>query len=262
MNNKMFLLLLVVSTMIFSCSKDEVSEDLEVSEVNLLIKESKNTREESRIQEITHNYNYYEDRFSVIYTFDNETDEIIDVSGDVERAEQLFANEESGPNEFLYEDYEENDTTINIRLFNTTEELNDYAGISQEVNSTNRVACVDVDNNNNYGSDFYYYQHKNYGVEMIGMRRTFKSYYQDTWVGSAYNDQLTSFIAFRRPGFRRVFVGLRQHACFGGKNATFISTNTIMAVPNLKHLYTGPWWWSRSWNDYVSSTYGGADTAL
>jgi len=250
MNNKMFLFLLTISTMIFSCSKDEVSEDLTVSEFNLLIEEPDNSREESRTQEIIHNYNYYEDSFSVVYTFDNETDEIINVSGDIERAEQLFANEESGPNEFLYENFEENDTTINIRLFNTTEELNEYTGISQERNNTNRVACVDVNNNNNRGSDFYYYQHKNYDTEMTGMRRTFKEYYQDTWIGHVYNDELTSFIAYRRPGFRRVFVGLRQHACFGGKNATFISTNTYMAVPNLKHLYTGPWWSWRTWNDF------------
>jgi hypothetical protein len=264
MNYKKGFFLLIIFSVMFSCSQDEISEDVMVSKADLLIEQATNSRVVEGIREVTHNYNYYGEEFSVIYSFDDEINEVVNISGDLEMAETIFGTEETSPQGVLYEDIQEDSATINIRLFNKAEELDIYAALnidySDEIHDVFNNFCIDYSERKGLGSMFYFFKHKNFDTEMTGMRGNLVSFYQDAAVGPSYNDQLSSLIAFKNPGHDYIAVELYEHNCFFGRKHRFEKYFGSIFVSNLKdyYLYKFLIWKRGNWNDYVSSTRGGS----
>ena len=121
----------------------------------------------------------------------------------------------------------EGSTDIEIDVFDNQEDLELYAskltdGISdieeKAQNTDTKGNCTSYDI---WGSGrFYFYKHIYYNTSMSGMNRYNRYYYRDHWVGSSYNDQLSSLIV-TKPSNKRALVYLYQHSCFNGRIISF-----------------------------------------
>lgn len=254
---------------LFGCQNEELNvESLEEtnSEVKLVEERIKNKTQENELI-INHTYNYYGDKFRVSYTYNQEEDLVLKTEGDVEMAERIFGDNGEEPKSLFFNNPKEGSTDIEIDVFDNQEDLELYAskltdGISdmeeKSQNTDTKGNCTSYDI---WGSGrFYFYKHIYYNTSMSGMNRYNRYYYRDHWVGSSYNDQLSSLIV-TKPSNKRALVYLYQHSCFDGKVIGFYQStgSTAFGVPNLKwYTMSGWWWWKKSWNDQVSSTKGWA----
>lgn len=266
--------LLFIATLSFTgCQTDPVSENIEEQADFEIVSRAS----EENVTIVKHNYNYYGERFSVQYTLNNDSGEVQDVAGDTERAENLFSNADSGPQAMLFSNLadigeraepsanatQQASVVIDVQLYNTTDEME--ADLERTVGNIPREENASVDGAENCTSadiwgqgNFYFYKHINYSTEMLPLRRTSRYYFRNHWVGSSYNDQMSSLIV-TKPYYRRSYTTLYQHICFGGKTLSFYQGpgSYGFGVPNLKwYTLSGWWWWRTSWNDQVSSIRG------
>lgn len=256
-----FLAIFMLAAVLFTgCQKDEdpLISDTEGIENDL----SNDTQRAPEVVDITHTYVYRGQTFKVTYTLDEAEGEVLKTTGDEGMAAELFGTEE-GPEAMYFEDPSEESREITVRVFDTNEEMDAYLesekivpedglGIPEEGSETARY-CYSW-RWWGYGN-FYFYKHAWYGSEMTGMRRTNTRYSGNHWVGSSYNDQLSSLI-INKPVYFRAYVRLYQHSCYGGRTLNFYSRPgwTTVGVPNLKwYTLSGWWFWRKSWNDQVSS---------
>ncbi|SEL65180.1 hypothetical protein SAMN04487910_2923 [Aquimarina amphilecti] len=249
-----FSLLLVFS---FGCETDDsvVTTNLEASERIETVKQNE------EIVDISHRYHYQGKEFNVTYTLNEKERNVIKTSGDVDIAKAVFGKEDS-PKALLFENPVMDSKEIAIKVFDTDEEMNRYLESKGQLpdrnfkNQNTKGACSSF-NYLGYGS-FYFYKHAYYDTEMMGMRRTMTRATGNHWVGSSYNDNLSS-IKMGIPINTKGYLTLREHICYGGKSLNFYIddyTTSIFGVPNLQwYTLSGWWWWRTSWNDQVSS-YG------
>lgn len=277
---KMYLgMLFVAALTITSCQTDSVSE---TSEEQASFETTKRTALENvAIQEnvttVTHNYSYYGERFSVSYTLNNESGEVLGTQGDTERASNVFRSSDEGPQAILFSNLADRGDNvvgpnaisaeyveIDVQLFNTVEEMEAQVertseGVPQE--GTELVSgaegpCSSLDYSGS--GRWYFYKHAYYNSEMTPLRRYNRRYFQNHWVGSSYNDQLSSLIV-TKPYYSRSLTYLYQHSCFNGRTLGFYQGpgSYGFGIANLKwYTLSGWWWWRTSWNDQVSSTLG------
>jgi len=261
---KIQLLVCLFAVLFVSCNKDEnlIEDDPVTTESSL--------KNDETVVKVTHTYEYYDEKFSVIYVLDTEEGEVLEVAGDVEMAEKVFAREDS-PEGLLFVAPEKGaeETSIAIKVFDTNEEVDEYMGKTakgfreamtlegqepEEVDedAKAKMSCYDL---SYYGyGNFYFYYHAGYVSEMTGIRRTSKYYYQD-WHLGGYNDHMSSLIA-TKPYGRQSYIRLFEHSCYGGKMLNFYVPYyyTAVGVPNLSYYrLSGWWWWKKSWNDKTSS---------
>lgn len=258
MKNQNFLWITVMCfTLFFSCQSEEVIENKSNNEELTQAKES--------LVSINHTYDYYGRQFKVSYLYNNERDEVLDVSGDVELAQKIFGDEERAPKSLFFNNPKEGNTDIEVKVFDNGEDLKEYISKVAEgfpgYQKSAEKRAAKCDSYDLYGTgNFYFYKHAYYSTEMTGMRRTERYYYRDHWVGSGNNDQLSS-LKIRKPTGKRQVVYLYQHSCYGGKVIGFYTPTGYIGlnVGNLKwYTMSGWWWWKKSWNDQVSSTSGWA----
>ncbi|WGH76007.1 hypothetical protein P8625_02230 [Tenacibaculum tangerinum] len=242
----------------FSCQSEDIIEN-----------ESSNKEEVQLAKEgvltINHTYDYYGKEFRVSYLYNEESDEVLGVEGDVDFAQEVFGNEEIAPKSLFFENPEEGNPNIKIKVFDNGGDLEAYTakvaeGFPGDKASAEGTSSRCNSHDINGSGNFYFYKHAYYNTEMTGMRRTNRYYYRHHWVGSTYNDQLSS-LKIRKPTYRRQVVYLYQHSCYGGKVIGFYCPTGYIGlnVGNLKwYTMSGWWWWRKSWNDQVSSTSGWA----
>lgn len=260
-------MLCIVALSITSCQTDAVSETPE-EQANF---ETTKRASQENTMTVKHNYNYNGDRFSISYTVDNESGEVLQTSGDVDRT-QSYLDSNREPEAVLFSNLEdrgeraENDAVvtdyveIDVMLFDSVEEME--AEVERQSGSripaedglaTNAEGPCNSANVWGYGN-FYYYKHAYYSTEMTGLRRTSRNYFRNHWVGSSYNDEMSSLIV-TKPYYRSAYTALYEHSCFNGRVIGFYQGRYAygFGVANLK-WYRLRWW--RSWNDQVSSIKG------
>jgi hypothetical protein len=257
-----FLAIFMFATVLFTgCQKDSepIISDTESIENDL----SNDTQRSQESIDITHTYLYKGETLKVTYTLDEAEGEVLKVTGDEKRATEIFGNDEEGPQSIYFEDPSEDQTDITIRVFDTNAEMDEYLanvkqvpedglGIPEEGSQTSRY-CYSW---RWWGhGNFYFYRHIWYNSEMTGMRRTNTRYSGNHWVGSSYNDQLSSLI-INKPWNYNAYVRLYQHSCYSGRTLNFYSGPgwTTVGVPDLRRYTLWRFlWWRKSWNDQVSS---------
>ena len=261
----LFGVLCIVALSITGCQTDAVSETPE-EETGFEITKQAN------VTNVTHNYSYNGERFSISYALDNESGEVLSTSGDTDRAESLVSADRE-PQAVLYTNLPDSgdrvdaadvpsQVEIDVQLFDSVEEMEAYverdSGTRLPTEGNSEVAaraagpCISFSGSGT--GNFYYYKHAYFSTEMTGLRRTSRRYFWNHWVGSTYNDQMSSLIA-TKPYNRRVYTILYEHSCFNGRAIGFYrgTGNYGFGVLNLK-WYRLRWW--RSWNDQVSSIRG------
>ncbi|MBC8754469.1 hypothetical protein H2O64_07280 [Kordia sp. YSTF-M3] len=269
---KMYLgMLMVAALTITSCQTDSVSE---TPEEQTSFEATKRTAQEN-VTTVTHNYNYNGERFSVSYALDNDSGEVLSMSGDTSRAQSLVSDDNE-PQAVLFSNLQDrgdgtdlsadaiapSNVEIDVMLFDTVEEMEAVversAGSAIPNDEGTALAtgaegpCISFSGSGT--GNFYYYKHAYYNTEMTGLRRTSRRYFWNHWVGSSYNDQMSSLIV-TKPYNRRAYTILYEHSCFNGRAIGFYQGTGAwgFGVANLK-WYRLRWW--RSWNDQVSSIRG------
>ncbi len=266
------LVLGVLSCFIFwSCEKEEVIGKNEQSseQVETL---SSNKSNQERYEKIRHNYEYRGKRFQITYVYDNEKQDVVDVDGDVEYAERIFGNEKEAPQGILFENSEKGSREFAVKLFDSSREMDEYITKVGDLPNDREILNNPKETNGEVGrkmgpcyspngwgyGNFYFYQHTFYNGEMTGLRRLNRRYTYNHWVGSSYNDKLSS-IYVDKPLMYKAYLRLYQHSCYNGRSIAFFKNRGYgdIYVPNLKYYtMSGWWWWKKSWNDQVSSTKG------
>ena len=269
-------MLFIAALAMTSCQTDSVAEQPEEQATEVEIVERTEAVSAENVTTVTHNYSYYGERFSVSYTLNNESGEVLGTQGDTERASSVFRTSEEGPQAILFSNLAdrgdnriEPDTNspayvqIDVQLFDTTEEMEaeverESQGVPQEgeVATGAEGPCSSLDYSGN--GRFYFYKHAYYNSEMTPLRRYNRRYFRNHWVGSSYNDQMSSLIVIK-PYYSRSLTYLYQHSCFNGKVLGFYQGpgSYGYGVGNLKwYTLSGWWWWRTSWNDQVSSIRG------
>ncbi len=271
---KMYLgMLMVAALTMTSCQTDNVSE---TPEEQAGLETTKRTAQEN-VTTVTHNYDYYGERFSVSYRLDNESGEVLGTDGNTQRASSVFRSSDEGPQAMLFSNLADRGDVadlsssatqeyveIDVQLFDTVEEMEAQVertseGVPQEGDELANGAegpCSSLDYSGN--GRFYFYKHAYYNTEMIPLRRYNRRYFRNHWVGSSYNDQMSSLIV-TKPYYSRSLTYLYQHSCFNGKVLGFYQGpgSYGYGVGNLKwYTLSGWWWWRTSWNDQVSSIRG------
>ncbi|MFK7787273.1 MAG: hypothetical protein AB8B56_19275 [Crocinitomicaceae bacterium] len=227
-------LLLVGATVIISCKKQEITPNTEVTEVS-----------STELTTVTHNYAYGDEEYTVIYTLD-EANEIVRTGGDTEVHKQLI--ERNGSPEtaaFLVEEVSEDGQTFDIRLFNSNEEMNQFAKIDDGAVIDLREPCTNYTSGSS-NTIFKFYKHANYVEEYTFLRRAFSSYFQQQWLSQA-NDNISSLEIIN--GGR---VTLFDGSCYSG-----MSTSLQHSVANLHYVHVGFYWFTAIYaGDFAASIKG------
>jgi hypothetical protein len=269
---KMYLgMLMIAALTITSCQTDSVSE---IPEEEASFETTKRTAQEN-VTTVKHNYSYNGERFSVSYDLDNDSGEVLSMSGDTSRAQSLVSADNE-PQAVLFSNLEDRgdgtdlsadaiaprNVEIDVMLFDTVEEMealverNAGSSIPNEGGTASATGaegpCISFSGSGT--GSFYYYKHAYYNTEMTGLRRTNRRYFWNHWVGSSYNDEMSSLIVLK-PYDKVGYTKLYEHSCFGGRVIGFIQGTGAygFGIRNLK-WYRLRWW--RSWNDQVSSIRG------
>ncbi|AXT53195.1 hypothetical protein D1818_21055 [Aquimarina sp. BL5] len=250
-NFKIITLSIITSLLFFtSCEKEE---DGFVEEVK------GEQKTENAVIEVTHNYTYKSEKFSVVYTFDTKGEEVLEVEGDIAMAEEVFGKE--NPEQALYfpitETEAESKDVIDIVVFDSFEELKEYQNEEEKTLVTrqskkNKSFCYDHTMNGEASVRFYhdiFLQN-----EMTFIRQNNISFRQDFDLGGL-NDRLSSFEVRKQFG-STTSVYLFEHGCFRGRSYTFSFMPSVAhaGVFDLRTATLSGWWfWRKSWNDQASS---------
>lgn len=260
-----YLLTVFMLAMFFvGCEKDNEPLISETEAVEQQVKKEARSLEEAI--NITHIYKYKGKEFKIIYTLNELEGEVLETRGEVEFAESTFGKEENSYS-LLFESPSEETREIIVNVFDNDEEMAIYLkqekGVTEEnladpeiEGNYNERYCYSWQYNSGFGN-FYFYRHAYYNSEMTGMRRTNTNNSGNHWVGSSYNDQLSSLI-MNKPRWRNAYVRLYQHSCYSGRSINFYEPGyygrTTVGVANLKWYTLSRWFfWKKSWNDQVSS---------
>lgn len=185
-----------------------------------------------QVVDATINYDYYGTTYSVTYTYDQATDEILDRKGDLDKIEALFEGRRDYPVGFLY-DMTDVDVTgeVNLQIFDTNEEVDEALG----------RAIPRWDPCQYYegpGSATYrYYEHINYSTEMWDLTKSNKGHMGWNYVMDHNNDKMSSLkIVGNGDGNNTSIDGYIQcwtDWCWGGYQYTFTTKYGDLVVPNM-----------------------------
>ncbi len=227
-------LLLIGATVVVSCTKEEIAPNVE-----------EEVTHSSKITTVTHNYSYGKEEYSVTYSL-NEENEIIRTSGDTELHKGLIEKNGTPENAaFLVEDVSEDGRTFDIRLFNSNQEMNDYAQIDEATAVDLREPCTNYTSGSS-NSIFKFYKHADYVEEYTFLRRAFVSYFQQQWLDGA-NDNISS-LEILNGGRVTLFDG----SCYSG-----MSTSVVHSVANLHYIHVGFYWFDPVYaGDFAASIKG------
>ncbi|WP_420571617.1 hypothetical protein [Kordia sp.] len=270
---KTYLGMLAIAVLsITSCQTDNVEEQTEV-EATFQSKEGTNNE---NVTVVKHVYNYNGEEFSVNYIVNNESEEIVSVDGDVRRAEELFSTDERASSVLVteLEEYDPNGTIrtpesiiLQFNLFDSKTEMEAFVQVNSSVmmpdeqeyatNQQFHNPCYSLDI---FGEGrFYFYEDFSYGNEMVPLRRNGRYYFRNHWVGSTYNDKMSSLIV-RKPSNKRSYTILYEDACMNGRTLAFYQNTgyTGYGIPSLRYyiLYRIWFWRTATWNNQVSSIKG------
>ena len=271
---KMYLgMILITAFTIMSCQTDSINEQ---SEDQSVLKANERTDAENTSTDNTtivrHIYTYNQETFNVNYTIDNESGDVLNTEGDLERAEQLFSTDDQASSVLITELEEYNpdtpvetpqEVTIRLEVFDSENEMQAYVesdGVrvptpDGEYTANAEGPCNDYDIAGQ--GRFYFYKNWFFGNEMLPLRRVNRNYYRDYAFGS-YNDQMSSLIVLK-PYNRRSYTILYQHTCLNGRSLGFYQRTgfTGYGIVTLRWYTLYRWWfWRTSWNDQVSSSQG------
>lgn len=229
---KSLTLLFAVAIVLISCEKEQFTEG------------STQASTTSTNVEVTHNYTYENQHYSVTYLFDRE-ENLISTGGDVKKHEALI--KEYGASEktsFMVEKVSEDGLAFDIRIFNSYEELEQFDQSSQPQLADKWEPCTNYRNN---GSGlFKFYQHTNYVSEYTHLRRSLCSYFQQQWLDQA-NDNISS-LEITYGAKVRLFDG----SCYSGLNIQLANS-----VANLHYVHVGFFWFTPVYaGDFCASIKG------
>jgi len=226
-------LLLVAATVIVSCKKQEITKNTESGATS------------SKTEQVTHNYTYGDEQYSVTYLFD-ESNTLLRTGGDTKMHEELIEKNGSPENAALsVEAVSEDGLTFDIRVFNSYEEMKEFNQTDESAVMDLREPCTNYTNGSS-NSVFKFYQHTNYVAEYTFLRRAYNSYFQQQWLGAA-NDNVSS-VEIINGGSVTLFDG----SCYSG-----MSTSFQHSVANLHHIHVGFFWFTPIYaGDFSASMKG------
>ncbi|MCH2225959.1 MAG: hypothetical protein MK066_14410 [Crocinitomicaceae bacterium] len=227
-------LLVLAATVVVSCKKQDVTPNVDETDVSV-----------SKLTTVTHNYTYGDEHYAVVYTLD-EANEIVRTGGDTELHKELIERNGTPENvAFLVEDVSEDGLTFDISIFNSNEEMNEFAQVDESASLDLREPCTNYTSGSS-SSIFKFYQHSNYVSEYTFLRRAFNSYFQQQWLHSA-NDNLSS-VEIINGGRVTLFDG----SCYSG-----MSTSFQHSVSNLHYIHVGFFWFTPIYaGDFAASIKG------
>ena len=157
-----FQIVILMTIGFLSCEK----EDLTFKEDNVTKEE--NFSKNSLLKEVTHLYEYQGDIFEVTYVFNIETNEVINVKGDIDKAEQILGKDTNDlALLYVYEGVDDPDY-VEMKIFDTREELlkETRSNIKDSIYLKNQKNdCYDIDS---YGpADYIFYDDINQGGNIL-----------------------------------------------------------------------------------------------
>lgn len=258
--------------LLFSCSQDEIITTDEVANNTL------NFENESKqsIEETKYYFQYYDVTFQINIVANEESDEILEVTGDLEIANEFFENFEDVTQAIEYKMVKDDDNAIIVKLYDTQEEIlpsiEEIESLMRERNNSSHenknFGCINAQNSGTTNTTRFY-KHVNSVSEMVGLRRNNHNIFFTPHFG-IYNDQLSSLYSSSLSGDLRS-IYLYEDSCFSGRVQLFtndqsgifggsIISKETMRITNLKRFTRALRWCgllhSHSWNDEVSSAIG------
>lgn len=226
-------LLLVAATVIVSCKKQEITKNTE-TDVN-----------SSKTEQVTHNYTYGNEHYTVTYLFD-ESNKLLSTDGDTKIHGELIEKLDSPDNlALMVESVSEDGLTFDIRMFNTYQDLMEFTEVDESSEINLREPCTNYTNGSS-NSIFKFYKHANYDTEYTFLRRAFSSYFQQQWLSQA-NDNISS-LEIINGGSVTLFDG----SCYSG-----ISISLQHSVANLHYVLVGINWFTPVYaGDFCASIKG------
>lgn len=268
---KIYLGMLVVATLtITSCQTDTVAEQTSIEE-NVEI--SKRTAAEETVV-VKHVYTYGREEFTVNYTLDSETEEVISVDGDVARAEELFSTDEQASSILVtdLEEYNEDapvqvigSQVIKIQLFDSEVEMEAFVAADGgaipapegEYIAGAEGPCSDFDIGGQ--GRFYFYANEYYSSEISNLRRYNRLYFRNHDVITApnYNSGVSSLIVIK-PYDQRSYTVLYEHSCFNGRRLAFYQGRGSFGfgIPRLSRYILNRWFLTITWSNQTDAIKG------
>jgi hypothetical protein len=225
---KKLFFIMPIALLILSCKKDSMNE---------------NTDHSSNFKnEITHNYSYKGDTYSVNYTFDREN-RLIKCSGDTIKHKKSIQNGiASNELSLLIEGVNKDNSIFDIRVFDNQKTLDTYCEVTENDQELFEP-CTNFTYRNGSSKIYRFYEHPNYVSEYSHLFRSCTSF-QQQWLGSA-NDQISSL------SISGGFLDLYGGSCYSG-----MRIRTYHNISNLHTVYVG-WWWGNIYaGDWCSSIKG------
>lgn len=239
-----------------SCAKEEMQPEqasqLFYPESDLLAEDSP---WQSRFVDITYHYNYNGDRFTVVHTVDQTTSEILESTGEVEKEDDFISNSATTQN-IVYDVSRLGEQAIaTTYLFDSVEELEAFLG---EDNTASK-SC-------NYWEDpgsaiFQYFEHAGHTGHLSDLTKPAARILNWNNVMSHNNDKISSFYVSGGPHSNSLnnlsyngMIRLYHDICYGGSTIYFLTTTTVLQVPNLAVI--GPRY-NRSYNNDKTSSIKG-----
>lgn len=235
------LLVLVLSN---SCSREEIVEEAPFSYQNRIIK-------------VTHHYDYYGEKFSVTYTYDQEEHKLLDRQGDLEMAQKVFGNPDQAPQGILYDITGANETGVaHAMLFRTKEEA--LAQVDPSSHGASR-ACDYMETSGS--ATFRFYEHANYVSELTTLTKTNKRSLGWNYVMNQNNDKMSSFkVSFPNNQAGNGWMQMNIDWCYQGTQLLFHVHQGYLECPNLETYWLcAAFYWGNYtvyYNDQISSLYG------
>jgi hypothetical protein len=266
-----FGMLAMAAVILMSCQTDNTDQDPIIEESNSEISK-RNAADAVGATVVTYNYTYRGDRFTVKYTVNDESGEVVGTEGDLDTASTLFQGTE-GPEAVLFtnlDDYNEDapaefaensgNITIDAELFDTNADmeaaLERMAGQPLETNTvTGAENCTTFSFPG--GGTFLYFRNVFYNTVMPALTKNNITISLDHQFPAADNDAMSSLIVFK-PFNDFTYTIIYEDICFGGRRLVFArGRGPSFGVPNLRwYRLSGRLWWRRSWNDQASSVIG------
>lgn len=264
-NLKMRIILSALVILFSNCQKEEINIGENNSEKPILTN-SLNRIKEERIVKITHNYQYKNTFFKVLYTLDTEKNKILTTDGDITLAKKIFEKKDT-PKGFLFEvsKEEKNEKEITVFVFDTDDEVDKYIQKTttdfpadnplyekESESILKENSCFNFSKRGN--GVFYFYQNTNYSNEINDINRTGISYSQKSDLTTSNKNAISSFI-FTKPYKSQTYIKLYKKGCFKETALNFYTSNNqvIGGISNLNYYTLYKWFSKKSQNTNVYS---------
>lgn len=247
---KLALVVLLSIVTLVSCQKESIDE-----EINTRTNFKQNNSEQDDLKTVTHQYEYYGEKFKITYQYNTKTNEMVNIEGDKKAARNIIANGSENL-AFLYE--YKNDQSLdvfNVKIFDSREGLLRYIQPNKKANAMKNNDCVDRES---YGhADYLFYD----GTQLSGQLLYHGSNKDEYAIQYLYgaNDRISSLTAQTLLSNVTLEVVIYEHSCYTGISHTFTQPSNMgaMHIRDLRNLTLSGWWiFSTSWDNQISSFEG------